>query len=109
MATNIVEQFALSFGEISLRFHHCIVSLIGHPQLARVYDELYYRSARMWISFLNKLNHEREIGFLSDDIDNVAHALKRTDMVAVGYIMRNTLNAVVWRLDELIGNEGRMS
>jgi len=94
------------FGEISLRFHNCIVSLVGHPQLARVYDELFYRSARMWISFLNKLNHEREMGFLSDDIDNVAHALKRNDMVAVGYIMRNTLNAVVWRLDELIGNEG---
>jgi len=91
------------FGEISLRFHHCIVSLIGHPQLARVYDELYYRSARMWISFLNKLNHESEIGLFSDDINGVRHALKRNDMVAVGYILRNSLNAVVWRLDRLIG------
>lgn len=97
------------FGEISLRFHHCIVSLIGHPQLARVYDELYYRSARMWISFLNKLNQEREIVLFSDDIDSVTNALKRNDMVAVGYILRNTLNAVVWRLDELIGNEDGMS
>ena len=98
-----------NFGEISLKFHRCIVSLIGHPQLARVYDELYYRSARMWISFLNQLNQQREIGLFADDIDGVIQALKRNDMVAVGYILRNSLNSVVWRLDELIGNEDGMS
>jgi len=94
------------FGEIDLRLHHCIMALIGHPQLARVYDEMYYRTARMWFSFLAKLGPDSEISILSNDIDTIAHAMQRGDTVAVGYIMRNAINAVIWRLAQHVRLQG---
>ena len=82
------------------------MALIGHPQLARVYDEMYYRTARMWFSFLAKLGPDREISILSNDIDTIAHAMQRGDTVAVGYIMRNAINAVIWRLAQHVRLQG---
>jgi DNA-binding GntR family transcriptional regulator len=103
----LIENFSSrKFGEIDLRLHQCIVELIGHPQLARVYDEMYYRTARMWFSFLPKLEPEEEVSILLNDIDTIAQAMQRGDTVAVGYILRNSIDAVIWRLAQYFGMEG---
>lgn len=93
-----VERFAY----IDIHVHDCISRLIGNQMLRRTYDELYYRNARMWFYFMPHLDVRTEIAVFLDDICLTGKAMKRGDVAAVGYITRNALSAVLYRLDDLL-------
>ena len=91
-----------TFARIDIKVHESICSLIGNRQLLQVYDDLYYRTARVWFYFLPKLDWREEVSIFHHDIAARLSAMKRGDTKAVGFLTRNAVSAVLVRLDTLI-------
>jgi len=91
-----------SFARIDIKVHDSICNLIGNRQLLRVYDDLYYRTARAWFYFLPKLDWHAEVSVFLQDISARRQAMERGDTRAVGFLTRNAISAVLIRLDTLI-------
>ncbi len=98
----IVLPNLLTFAKIDIKVHEAICSLIGNRQLLQVYDDLYYRTARVWFYFLPKLDWRQEVTIFHHDIDDRWKAMQRGDVKAVGFLTRNAVSAVLIRLDSLI-------
>lgn len=91
-----------TFARIDIKVHEAICSLIGNRQLLQVYDDLYYRTARVWFYFLPRLDWRQEVSIFHQDIQARLSAMQRGDSKAVGYLTRNAVSAVLIRLDSLI-------
>ena len=91
-----------SFARIDIQVHESICSLIGNRQLLQVYDDLYYRTARIWFYFLPRLDWREELSIFHQDILARLQAMQRGDTKAVGFLTRNAVSAVLIRLDSLI-------
>jgi len=91
-----------AFGRIDISLHEAVCSVIGHSLLRQSYDELYYRTVRMWVYFLPELDWDEEVTLFLGDIDAVLRALRRGDLRAVGFEIRNAVSAALYRLGELI-------
>jgi DNA-binding GntR family transcriptional regulator len=89
------------FAHIDMRLHDCKCGLIGNRPLRRIYDELYYRTARMWFFFLPRLDWREEVAALGEDIRLVRGALARGDVAAMGYLTRNAISNELFRVGDL--------
>jgi len=104
---NITDELALQeFARIDMRLHDCKCSLIGNDPLKRTYDELYYRSVRMWFHCLPRMDWRTEAGALFEDLRLTRAALSRSDVKAMGFITRNAISAGLFRVHGLISNGG---
>ena len=92
-----------TFARIDIKVHEAICSLIGNRQLLQIYDDLYYRTARVWFYFLPKLDWRQEVTIFHNDIAARRKAMENDDTKAVGFLTRNAVSAVLIRLDSLIG------
>jgi len=92
------------FAEVDIKIHEAISSLIGNRQLLQVYDDLYYRTARVWFYFLPKLDWREEVAIFHREIDDRLKAMQRGDVKAVGFLTRNAVSAMLIRLDSLISH-----
>ena len=90
------------FAAIDMAQHEAICTVIGNTLLLKTYDDLYYRTARMWSYFLPRLDWDQEIAIFASDIDQTRKAMIRGDTRAVGFLVRNAVSAAVIRLDDLI-------
>ena len=100
---NLIEHPDLeTFARIDIKVHESICSLIGNRQLQQVYDNLYFRTARVWFYFLPKLDWRQEVSIFHQDISARLSAMHRGDTKAVGFLTRNAVTAVLIRLDTLI-------
>lgn len=90
------------FAETDILLHEAICSVIGSSLLKKTYNELYYRTARMWFHFLPKLDWAQEVTIFASDIDQTLGAMRRGDTRAVGFLVRNAVSAAAIRLDSLI-------
>jgi DNA-binding GntR family transcriptional regulator len=90
-----------AFGRIDIEVHEIICGLIGNSLLRQHYDELYYRTARMWFYFMPQLDWRTEVEIFRADINSRLRALRRFDTRAVGFLIRNEISAVVIRLADL--------
>lgn len=91
-----------AFARIDARVHGAICSLIGNRQLLQTYDDLYYRTARVWFYFLPQLDWREEVSIFHQDIASRLRAMQQGDTRAVGFLTRNAVSAVLIRLDTLI-------
>ncbi len=91
-----------TFARIDIKVHEAICSLIGNQQLLQVYDDLYFRTARVWFYFLPRLDWREEVSIFLRDITDRLNAMKRGDVKAVGFLTRNAVSSVLIRLDSLI-------
>lgn len=91
-----------TFAKIDINVHESICSLIGNRPLRQVYDDLYYRTARVWFYFLPRLDWRQEVSIFHQDIAARLGAMERGDAKAVGFLTRNAVSAVLVRLDSLI-------
>ncbi|MGF1609339.1 MAG: GntR family transcriptional regulator, partial [Kiloniellales bacterium] len=91
-----------TFARIDMKVHGATCSLIGNRQLLQVYDDLYFRTARVWFYFLPRLDWRQEVTIFHQDIASRLSAMERGDTKAVGFLTRNAVSAVLIRLDALI-------
>lgn len=95
------------FARIDILVHECNISLIGNTQLLQTYDDLYYRTARMWFHFLPMLNWKQEIDYFTGDLVTRRQALELNDVKAYGYMIRNAVSASIIRLQHLLPDSGK--
>lgn len=93
------------FASIDLANHKQISSLIGNSMLHQSYDEMYYRNARMWFYFLPQLNWDMEISAFTETVKLQRDAMAQGDIVAVGFITRNAISNVVYRINHLLNSK----
>ena len=74
----------------------------GNPLLLRTYDELYYRTARLWFHYLPGLDRSGEVSIFLNDIDLIVAAVEFRDAKGVGYASRNAIYNAFARLDQFI-------
>ena len=91
-----------TFGRIDISLHEGICSLIGNSLLLQVYDDLFYRTIRMWTYFLPQRDWHSEVSFFLAHIEATHQAMQRDDTRAVGFLVRNAVSAAVIRLDDLL-------
>jgi DNA-binding GntR family transcriptional regulator len=94
------------FARIDMRLHDCKCGLIGNRPLRRIYDELYYRTARMWFYFLPRMGWREEVAALRDDIRMSRRALARGDVAAMGFMTRNAISESLFRVGDLFDERG---
>jgi DNA-binding GntR family transcriptional regulator len=94
------------FARIDMRLHDCKCGLIGNRPLQRTYDELYYRTARMWFYFLPRMGWRDEVSALRDDIRLSRRALARGDVAAMGFMTRNAISESLFRVGDLFDERG---
>lgn len=90
-----------SFASIDIQVHEAVCSLIGNLPLLQTYDDLYFRTARMWFYFLPRLDWRNEVQIFQRDIEARRQAMEIGDIKAVGFITRNAVSSVLIRLDSL--------
>lgn len=100
---NLTDELDLEeFARIDMQLHDCKCSLIGNEALKRTYDELYYRTVRMWFFFLPRMDWATEFAALSEDVHMTARALHRGDVKAMALTTRNAISEGLFRLGDLI-------
>lgn len=87
---------------IDLRVHTCISALIGNDLLSRTYDDMFFRTVRIWFHFLPKLDWKTEVASFADHITLTQGAMQRGDLKAVGLITRNAISSGLYRMDHVL-------
>lgn len=96
------ETSSIDFALLDMHLHNCKCELIGNDLLRRTYDELYYRTARIWFHLIPKLDLKSEFSALQRDYQQTLKAVMRGDVKAVGFITRNSLSEELYRINDLI-------
>jgi DNA-binding GntR family transcriptional regulator len=92
-------QDIIEYARINNDFHEIFLTLIGNEPLREITDLLYYRVARIWISFLGYGDWKEEMQILLTEFESTKEALQRKDVRLASSI----------RADHLRGNLMRMS
>jgi DNA-binding GntR family transcriptional regulator len=87
-----------------LRFHDEIMSLITNRPLAKVHDQLFHQTARVWLQILPELNWEDEVEFFFEEIRDVIKAISANDMVALGAVRRNHMALLLVRINNYLSS-----
>ncbi|MDA4843782.1 GntR family transcriptional regulator [Hoeflea poritis] len=87
------------FASADMELHTAVCRMIGNPLLLRTYDELYYRTARLWFHYLPSLDQTGEVSIFLNDIDLIVAAAEFRDVKGVGYALRNAIYNAFARLD----------
>ena len=90
------------FASADMELHTAVCRIIGNPLLLRTYDELYYRTARLWFHYLPSLDRSGEVPIFLNDVDLIVAAAEFRDAKGVGYALRNAIYSAFARLDYFI-------
>ena len=82
--------------------HEVLQSLIGSAPLREITDNLYYRSARIWITFLPNLNWNDVVSDQEAETFEILSAMKRDDLRGVAQVRRYYLHVLLSRISDYI-------
>jgi DNA-binding GntR family transcriptional regulator len=89
---------ARAFARLNMDFFAFGLSLSDNQPLRDVSERLYYRTARIWLKSISKLDLVNEIAIFQREIDETAHAIENGDTAAAGLIRRAHISMCVQRL-----------
>ncbi|MCP3689035.1 MAG: GntR family transcriptional regulator [Gammaproteobacteria bacterium] len=90
------------YANICNELHELLLDQIGNHALRETTDLLYYRAARIWLTFLHKLDWADEVGNLQHEISEIQRALKIGDMHGVGNARRQFLYLTLTRISQFL-------
>jgi DNA-binding GntR family transcriptional regulator len=90
---------AQAYAHISFAYHAIFLELIGNDPLREFTDLLYYRVARIWLTFLALGDWKDEVDLMEAEFTDVRDAMRRNDIKAIAKT----------RSDHIKGNLLRMS
>ncbi len=96
---------AMGYARLCNDLHELLISLIGSVPLREISDNLYYRSARIWISMLPNLDWNQIVTDQVLETSEMLAAMKRNDLRGMVQVRRFYLHCVLTRIsDYLQGN-----
>jgi DNA-binding GntR family transcriptional regulator len=93
-----------------LNFDMHIVQLrhIGNRALRQIFDQLYYRSCRLWLQLLPEMDWNEEVRGLQRELDDTLAAMRNQDIATIGLIRRNSISLCVGRIKKYIGGASEL-
>ena len=85
--------------------HEFKCKLISSDLLRETYDQMYYRTVRVWFFYMEKLTLSELSEAIKTDVSQTLNAAKRDDIKAIGFITRNAISAMLHRLNYLMMEE----
>lgn len=87
---------------INHELHFLISGLIGNAALCDIWDQLYFRAARMWYA-IAEMDGPGVATSLADELGEMRRALADGDMTAAGFIQRNHIASGARRVEAFYG------
>ncbi len=97
-----------AYGQLCNDLHEVLNSLIGSIPLREITDNLYYRSARIWITFLPNLDWESVISDQVLETSEMLAAMKRNDLRGVVQVRRYYLNCILSRISDYLKGDSKV-
>ncbi|MFQ5401050.1 MAG: GntR family transcriptional regulator [Anaerolineae bacterium] len=85
-------------------FHQEMLNIIGNEPLKQISDQLFHRTARVWLQLLPDLDWEEEVHIVCEEIGDVLAGLRAGDMQAVARIRRNHMAKLLQRINDYLGS-----
>lgn len=91
-------------GRLYHDFDDIMRGLIANRPLARIQDQLFHQTARVWLDILPELNWDEEIDIMCEEIADVIDALHEADVKQAAEIRRNHLLLLLQRISNYLGS-----
>lgn len=99
------EQYEpVALGRLYYEFHREMLNVIRNTFLKQITDQLYHRTARVWLQLLPDLDWEQEVEIMCDEIQSVITALKNEDMPTVAQVRREHMSGLLQRINDYLGD-----
>lgn len=96
----------VALGRLYYAFHHEMLNVIRNTFLKQITDQLYHRTARVWLQLLPDLDWEQEVAIMCDEIESVIAALQEEDMPRVAQVRREHMSRLLQRINHYLGDVG---
>ena len=83
-----------------------ISTVVGNTFMRRVFDEMYFRTARLRFSFLAEQSWEDEVSIFSKDMELLRDALEQGDLDGVGALVGKSIHETFVRMKPLLETLG---
>ena len=87
-----------TFAQINIDFLHALLDLTENEPFREISERLYYRTARIWIRSIDRMNLAEEIEIFRREVVDVLGAVELGDLSAVGHIRRSHISMSFTRL-----------
>lgn len=84
-----------AYARLCNALHEQLLELSGNAALREITDLLYYRTSRMWLTFLPESDWKEQVTALENEITDTIRALELEDMQGVGQVRRRYLYRVL--------------
>ena len=91
---------ARTFAQLNMDFFDFGLSLSENQPLRDMSERLYYRTARIWLKSISKLDLSQEIDIFAREIDETANAIAAGDTTAAALIRRAHISMSIHRLSQ---------
>lgn len=88
---------------LNIEMHEVQLNQIGNRALRQIFDQLYYRSIRLWMRVLGEMNWEEEVRSLQREIEQTLEAMRNQDIYTIGLIRRNSISLSLGRIKVYLG------
>ena len=99
---------SVGYGRLCNDLHEVLISLIGSVPLREITDNLYYRSARIWITFLPNLEWNEIISEQELETSEMLAAMKRDDLRGVVQVRRFYLHCTLTKISDYLKGVGNI-
>jgi DNA-binding GntR family transcriptional regulator len=87
-----------------LAFHEEIMGLITNRPLAKISDQLFHQTARVWLQILPELDWKDEVEAFYEEVRDIIKALRAKDMVAMSSVRRNHMALLLVRINRYLSS-----
>lgn len=94
---------------LNIAMHEARQPLIGNRPLRKIFDALYYQTARVWLQVLQELEWAEEVDCMCDELVETIRALRAGDMLGVGLIRRNYISLSLTRIINYLNEAGGLT
>lgn len=85
-------------------FHQEMLDIISNEPLKQISDQLFHRTARVWLQLLPDLDWEEEITTMCEEIRDVLAGLRAGDMQTVAQVRRQHMAMLLQRINDYLSS-----
>ena len=86
------------FAQLNIAFFHALTGLTENEPLREISERLYYRTSRIWIKSIERMNLPEEVAIFRREVADILAAVEIGDLSAVGHIRRSHISMSFHRL-----------
>jgi DNA-binding GntR family transcriptional regulator len=89
-----------ALGALYNRYHEAVLAVMSNETLARIHDQLYHQTARVWLQFLPEMDLDAEIDLMADEVDQTLEAMQGRDGDALASVRAHHMRMLLDRFNQ---------